>query len=195
MNEQATTQVEHTRTKRFWAKLAVVGAAGAIVASFTIANPAQTKTGRFSGPSGSLAASFGYGYGYGSPLTDLELTITANKKRVHVHRTVVFTVTVRNNGPEIADAVDVITNLSKRLTFKSVTGAGCTTPPKGSNEVHCTVGPITPKNSVVIVVAAKARLAGISKTVAEATPLLTDDLAPSDNEDQVKVKVVGGRRR
>jgi hypothetical protein len=125
---------------------------------------------------------------------DLVVEMTSNKARVNKGRRVGFSMTVRNNGPMVANKVELIVRIAKNLRALNATGNGCAQPAPNSNEVHCTIETIPPKESVLIVVEARARRGGSLSSTAEVIPTQINEITPTDNKDAVQVKVRRGKR-
>jgi uncharacterized repeat protein (TIGR01451 family) len=120
----------------------------------------------------------------GIPPADVSITKTANASQAFVGSTVIYTVTVRNNGPGPADNVVVTDTLPAGTTL--VSAPGCS----GTTVLTCNVGTLAPaaQQSFTITVTLPSTPQNVSNTASVTST--TADPTPNNNSSTTAVAVV-----
>ena len=120
----------------------------------------------------------------GIPPADVSITKTANASQLFVGSNVIYTVTVRNNGPGPADNVVVTDTLPAGTTL--VSAPGCT----GTTVLTCNVGTLAPsaQQSFTITVTLPSTPQGVSNTASVTST--TADTSTGNNTSTAAVQAV-----
>ena len=121
---------------------------------------------------------------YINPASDLEVIKTVNVSNPNYHDYVTWTITVRNNGPDVAHDVVVSDVLPKSLVWKSDTGNGKYDHVTGK----WTIGELNSKGSVQLRIVTFVNATGITQNNASVKGS-EFDYNPSNNNDDANIDV------
>ena len=121
---------------------------------------------------------------YIEPAADLEVIKVVNVTNPNYHDYVTWTITVRNNGPDIANDVVVSDVLPKSVAWKSDTGKGSYDHVAGK----WTIGQLTSKGSVQLSIVTLVNATGITQNNASVKGR-EFDYDPSNNNDSASIDV------
>jgi uncharacterized repeat protein (TIGR01451 family)/fimbrial isopeptide formation D2 family protein len=145
-------------------------------------------------PTGGNAAGVSYNFGE-RETADVAVSKTDSVDPVSPGGTLIYTLTVTNNGPSVASNVRVADPLPAGTTFVSSTATGwsCTTPPVGSGgELSCTVPSLAVNavSAIAITVTVSPMLVSEAVLTNVATVSTTTvDPRPDDNRDEEQTHV------
>ena len=122
-----------------------------------------------------------------NPAADLDVTKTASATSVDPGGTVSFSISIENNGPDPAQAVQVTDTLPAGLTFVSAT-PGCTAV---GNVVTCSVGEVPDETTTNVTITASPTDAAAGQTLTNIASAnsSTPDPNPADNQSSAAVAV------
>jgi uncharacterized repeat protein (TIGR01451 family) len=119
------------------------------------------------------------------PVADLAVTKTADDEIVAPGAPVIYTVTVTNNGPNVATAVSLVDDLPADTAFVSVDPAGSCSYAAGTHDVTCTLGDLGVGASAVVTIQVNApATAGEIVNTATASSVV-DELPPVDRSAEL----------
>ena len=118
-------------------------------------------------------------------IADLAVQKTVNLDTVNLNDTVIFTIVVRNNGPDDGHNVKISDVADAGLT--NITTKGCAEDPNGVSP--CSVGTITASSYALIEITAQVSVAGSQTNTASVLSLDETDPNPNNDSDAATVTV------